>query len=217
MATIPVEKKSGTPLWMWLLPLLLLAALLFYFLSRDNNDTEESAATDPAGQVDTAGSGGASAGNGGTDDALGAAGTGANAPAADGGAGAGGAAITTLADLDRALDGSATGGSLDGRPVRLGDARVTSVVGDSAFYVGTGTDRVLVILANVGEEETGAGSADGVFDVNEGDLVGLTGELKSYTRGMRGMSQLDAADQTEVGTRGYVVVTRPNGLTPLTQ
>ncbi len=236
MATIPVEKKAATPVWMWLLPLLLLGALLLYFLTRDTDDrdtADRDAAADttvvmtgpaadgpgpdaldpdnvdgPDAATATGAAAGAAAGT--------AAGAAANAPAADGGVAADGAAVTSLADLDRLLDDTASArGQLDGRPVTLADARVTSVVGDSAFYVGTGADRVLVVLANVGESERGTDGSDGLFNVDTGDLVGLTGELKSYAAGMRGSGQLAGADRTEAGTRRYVVVTRPNGLRQL--
>ena len=39
------NKKSGIPIWAWLLPLLLLLALLAYFLTRHKDDTAAPAAT----------------------------------------------------------------------------------------------------------------------------------------------------------------------------
>ncbi len=52
MATIPVERKSGTPWWLWLLGLLLLSLLIWFFFLR--NDDEETATTDTTVQTPVA-------------------------------------------------------------------------------------------------------------------------------------------------------------------
>jgi hypothetical protein len=75
MAEIKLERK-GTPIWPWILGLLLLAALLWYFLGRDNDGAVTTAGDTTAAMTDTTGAmaGGAMAG--------GAAGAGAAAGAA---------------------------------------------------------------------------------------------------------------------------------------
>ena len=46
MANIPVEHKSGTPWWLWLLGLLLLLALIFFLINAFSDD-DEVAVVDP--------------------------------------------------------------------------------------------------------------------------------------------------------------------------
>ena len=54
MANIPVERKAGTPWWLWLLGLLLLLALIFFLIEAfdDEPDGDEVVATDPVETVD---------------------------------------------------------------------------------------------------------------------------------------------------------------------
>ena len=54
MANIPVEKKAGTPWWLWLLGLLLLLALIFFLIEAfdDEPDGDEVAVADPVETVD---------------------------------------------------------------------------------------------------------------------------------------------------------------------
>ena len=199
MATIPVEKKSGTPIWMWLLPLLLLGLLLAYFLTRDGDD--EVATTDPAGQVDTAGPDAADPDNvdGPDGTAVGAAGTGAAATGAAGGA------ITSVNDL---YGESLT--SLVGRSVEIEDATVLSVTGDSTFYVGADGRRFLVALSGLGEEASGPGDgSDGRFNIDAGDRISLRGTVTRFDATNSVFGRLSEADRAEGTTRGaYVNVTR---------
>lgn len=51
MANIPVEHKSGTPWWLWLLGLLLLLALIFFLINAFSDD-EEVAVVDPVEETD---------------------------------------------------------------------------------------------------------------------------------------------------------------------
>lgn len=212
MANIPVERKSGLPPWAWiagLLGLLLLGALLLSQCNNEDDATGDTAVVVDDGEVSTAGE---------FDEDL-AAGSGAGTDAAANGAvgsttgAATGAAFTTIDDLNTSLDDTAAGaGSLNGRAVTLTDVPVTSVVGDSTFYVGTGQGRVLVVLNELGESETGAGGTDGRYDVDEGDVVSLRGRLTSYAPTVRGLSTLSAADRAEVERRRYVIVTEQGGL-----
>lgn len=52
MANIPVEHKSGTPWWLWLLGLLLLLALIFFLISAFDDDDDDVAVVDPVETVD---------------------------------------------------------------------------------------------------------------------------------------------------------------------
>ena len=52
MANIPVEHKSGTPWWLWLLGLLLLLALIFFLINAFSDDDEEVAVIDPVEEAD---------------------------------------------------------------------------------------------------------------------------------------------------------------------
>lgn len=115
--------------------------------------------------------------------------------------------ITTLAALNEAMTGTGTG-----RTVRLSDVRVASLAGDSTFYVGTGAERVLVVLEDLGESQSGPGTgADGAFNVDAGDTVSLTGEVMAFRPKMRGTSALPDADRTEAERRRHVVVVNSRG------
>jgi hypothetical protein len=193
MATIPVEKKSGTPWWMWLLPLVLLLALLFFFLRGDNEDdvdrvvVDETTQTAP-GLTDTvAGVGtgdsladGSDVGLVGADTAAGAAGAATGAAGAAGGAAGG--AITNVDDL---YADNLT--SLVGRRVEIEDATVLSVNGDSTFYVGSGGRRFLVALSGLGEAADGPGArgADGRFNIDAGDRISVRGTASARRTGPR--------------------------------
>ena len=53
MANIPVERKSGTPWWLWLLGLLLLLALIFFLINAfDDEDDDVAVVDDPVETVD---------------------------------------------------------------------------------------------------------------------------------------------------------------------
>ena len=94
-----------------------------------------------------------------------------------------------------------------GEAVALDGVRVTGLAGDSTFYVGTGAERTLVVLESLGESQSGPGTgADGVFDVNEGDVVNINGTIRAFARGMRGTTALGDPDMSAAEARRYVVV-----------
>ncbi len=104
-----------------------------------------------------------------------------------------------------AAGGSAGDTRLD-RPVDLDDARVLSVVGDSAFFVGTDDNRrVLVVLESLGESQTGADGTDGTYNINEGDRVSIDGTVARYTEGTRGTWELSDADRERMLRQGLYV------------
>lgn len=97
-----------------------------------------------------------------------------------------------------------------GRRVEVDNATVTSVVGDSTFYVGTGSQKVLVALSNLGESQTGPGDgSDGRFNINVGDKVNLRGTVTRFDAANSVFRSLSAADRASETTRGaFVNVTR---------
>ena len=232
MATIPVEKKSSTPAWIWLLPLLLLALLAYFLLSRDGDETAETDTTtvitddaatatgttgdletdaDAALAVDSTLAGAAGTANAAGAAAGAAAGTagGAVAPAT----GNAGDAITTSDDLY-----GANLTSLVGRRVEIDEATVLSVVGDSTFYVGQGSKRFLVALTGLGESTSGPGDNgdDGRLDINAGDRIRIRGAVTRFDGSGAAFRVLSDADRTAETTRGaYVSVTRRADVTKL--
>ena len=123
---------------------------------------------------------------------------------------------TSLEVLDAAADGEIT--SLDGlggfsaeyagRAVRLDGVEVTALAGDSTFYVGSGADRVLVVLENLGESQTGPGTgADGRYNIDVGDMLSINAEVMAFRPGMRGASAMDATE----GDGRYVLVVNERG------
>lgn len=180
MANIPVERTSSTPWWLWLLGLLLLA-LLIWFLVGLLGDDEEVVEADPIEAIEPAP---------------------AVAPVDPAEPVDDDATITSLTALDEALEAGNAGAA-----VNLTGATVSSLAGDSTFYVGDGTNRALVVLEDLGESEGGPGTgADGAFNVDAGDTVTLRGTVRPFSPGMRGTSSLGDADRAEAEARRYVLV-----------
>ncbi len=152
MADIPVEKKSGTPWWLWLLGLLVLAALIWLLIGLFNDDEDEADVDlgDDTNQVDPA-------------------------PVEDVAAAG---LITSVATITEADDPV----SLAGRQVQLSDMRVSSVLGDSAFYATPeGDDRRFLIALNE-VIPSGPDDVEGRYDVTEGQLVDVDGAIRELTR-----------------------------------
>ena len=156
MANIPVEKTSGGAAWLpWLLGLLALAALIWlgFELFDDEPDADELAgADDNVGVID--------------DVELGDDQAGAPAGTIDTGVDT----LRTVAALDETIAAARDGFvDLDGLVVALEDVEVQSLAGDSTFYIGSGDDRTLVVLATLGESAHGPGDgSDGVYNVDRG-------------------------------------------------
>ncbi len=173
MAKIPVEKKSGTSWWAWILGLLVLLALIWLlaelFTGDDVDDVE------PVGQVEQP-----------VDQQPG-------QPAAATGL------ITSVATLLDAPDREA----LAGREVQLSNLRVTSVVGDSTFYVtpddavtsdGAETTRRFFVALDE-EVPSPPQDVEGRYDVTEGQLISLSGtvrEIMTTDPGTWGITGADA-------------------------
>lgn len=93
------------------------------------------------------------------------------------------AAITDFGTVAR------EGQRLVGRAFSFTNMRVMSVVGDSTFYMSPreelGGARLFFVLENLAEQETGAGGADGVYDVDEGDVYDAEGVIARLTPTLR--------------------------------
>ncbi len=154
MANIPIEKKSGGfPLLPVILGALAVLALLF-FLMRGCDDNNPRTAD---GIVEDSLTANPDAGLGPNDvpDSL-------------------GALFTSVDDIFR---DSTAWTTYNGRAARFNNVRVTSVVGDSTFYVQSNNgQRLFVVLEGLGENEPG-GPPDGQMAVKVGDQLNLEGTL----------------------------------------
>lgn len=193
MANIPVERDTSKPWWLWLLGILLLALLVWlaFELFDDEPDADEIAGTeDNVGVIDDVD----------LSDDL--------AAATD---------ITTEDQLYAVEDTVASEGVTvtrlePGSAVNLQNVPVLSVIGDSAFWIGRDdARRYLVVLAGLGEDETGAGGSDGVFNVDEGDTVSITGAIARFVEGERGLSGLTDDDTQALRERDAYIRVNSNG------
>ena len=225
MANIPVEPtRAATPWWLWLLGLLLLGGLIWLVAELFDNepDADEIAGTDDnVGVIDDFEI------EPGADEVDGDVLTSADAIYADDDGlfetdavmadGAGGAddpgemAEVTSADMVREgetvrMDGVAVTRYAPGRRVDIDNARVLSVVGDSTFWIGNDQGRrMLVVLTDLGESETGAGGSDGAFNIDEGDTVSINGAFARYAENERGLSGLTDADTEALRSRNVFI------------
>lgn len=160
MAKIPVEKESsGTPVWAWILGLLVLVALTWLTVSLLNNDeTAADIEPDVSEQVE------------------------APAPDTDAAAPAAGGTFTSLAAIINADSDEA----LAGREVDLSNAYVTRVVGDSVFYVasseGAGNERLPVALDEVVPHQPEG--VEGRYHIQEGQTIEIAGTLRTLDQPM---------------------------------
>ena len=220
MANIPVEKTGGAGIWPWLIGILALVLVgwLVLELFDEEPDADEIAGTENnVGIIDdvelelptlTAES-----------ELYEDYGTGAYADAevdvdepAVVGVDVDGDGMIEEAGM--AADGTRRGDSRVGRSVDLNGASVLSVVGDSAFFVGSDEQRrVLVVLESLGEAELGAGGSDGRFNVDEGQTLNLSGTVARYVEGARGTWDLPESERERMLQRGlYVRVNSPSDL-----
>lgn len=118
--------------------------------------------------------------------------------AAAGAAAASRAILASTAEVGQTIRASSVAGALRGQQVRIAGARVSEVLSERAFTVGTGADRVMVLVDPTGQ---------GVSGVQVGQTVTLAGALETYAPGM------SASGIPDAGESGYVVVTAPGGVT----
>ena len=109
------------------------------------------------------------------------------------------AVLASVGDVGRSIrESGATVGVLNGRAVQLAGVRVTDVLSDRAFVVGSGADRVTVVM------DPSAGDAP----VRTGETVTISGALETYRPGPS-----ETGAMRDAGQSGYVIATRPGGIT----
>ena len=176
MAKIPVEKRSGTPWWLWLLGLLLLAGLIWLLIGLFNDDADEAdvALNDTTEQV-------------------------VEEPMQGAGAAATGA-ITSAATLF----GASSVQSMVGREVDLSGLSVGSVMGDSTFVVSpqSGSGQMLVALNEV--IPAAPPGAEGRYDVTEGQTIDLAGTVREMSQQEMQDWGLTSGDLGDVNQNAYV-------------
>lgn len=173
MAHIPVEKKSGTPWWVWLLALLLIGGVIWLFAEMfdDEPDEDDFATTEVIDDpVDT------------------------TPPV-----------LTSLSTLLSANNPTA----YFGRRVDVDDIPVTSLAGDSTFWVypdGRDGERIFVVLRGLGESESGPGTgADGVYNVDDSEVIDIEGTVMDLGPNDPSVWGLRGADASMVaGQRFYI-------------
>ncbi len=175
MANIPVERndRGGIPWWAWLLGALLLLALLLALTQC--GDDETTVVDDEAGVID----------DGIDDPAF----TGDDPSFAGDTAGitdpTPAVATGALTSIEQVREARRSRG-LFGREVELSGVRATTVSGDSTFMIDDpdgAEGRMLVVLEDLGEgESTGTGEGDdGVYNVDDGDVVNVFGRVDRFT------------------------------------
>lgn len=221
MSTIPIRRKRLLGLPVWVLPTLIAIVLITGWMALSGDDEPEvdiieagpaNPPTYPEAQADlglppvpppgtsvpgvpapfeTAAAPAASA-----NEATLAAAAAAGAAA---GARAGQAVLASAADVGQTIRSAGpTAGALNGRAVQLAGVRVSEVLSDRAFTVGTGADRVMIIMDPAG----------GDAPVTVGDRVSVVGSLESFAPGASA-----SGTAPDAGQRGYAVATRPGGIT----
>ena len=186
MANIPVERSSsGIPWWVWLLGLLALLAIGLLLFAGDDDEYVDT--VDPVEQPVVV-----------DDDPF------EDDPM-----------IADENDLNLAIDELVAAGAGEGREVMLNGVEVLRVVGDSSFVIDTAGRETLVILAGLGESETGAGGSDGRFNVDEGDMISISGAaLTRYRDNMPGTSEMSDEDRAMAMERqGTLTVREASNIT----
>ncbi len=222
MSTIAVRRKRLLGLPPWVLPLLIAVVLGTAWMALADDDTPdtdviEAGPANPAVITDAAVSSDlglppaappgvplttvpASDASGGTSDdpATQAAITAGASAGAAAGARASRAVLASVGDVGRSIrESSATAGVLNGRAVQISGVRVTDVLSDRAFIVGSGSDRITIIMDPAG----------GDAPVRAGDTVTISGALETFRPGPS-----ETGAMRDAGQSGYVVATRPGGI-----
>lgn len=222
MSTIPVRRKRFLGLPPWVLPALIGVVLLTGWMLLTGDDEPETdvieagpvstsvpdadavsvelpAAPPPGAPLPSASGAPAGASSGtSVDPATQAAIAAGSAAGAAAGARAGQAVLASVADVGRTIRASGSAaGALNGRAVQMRGVRVTEVLSDRAFMVGSGSDRVMVVMDPAG----------GDAPVRVGEQVAVTGSLETYAPGPS-----ESGVGRDAGQSGYVVATRPGGI-----
>lgn len=198
MAKIPVEKKQGTPWFLWLLGLLLAGALVWGLVEVLNDDAEIAEGVEPVPEVVEPIEP--------MTEPEGATGT-----------------ITSLETLLDSNDPS----SMVGQRVNISGVTATAVSGDSTYWIANPDEgiqeRVFVVLHGLGESQPGPGTGtDGKFNIDQSETMqvqgtvqavqpsdpdawGITGnearELREYQVYIRATSLDNVADEEPIAQR----------------
>ena len=176
MAKIPVEQKSSTPWWLWLLGLLLLAGLLWLLIGLFDGDADEAdvAPSDTTAQA-------------------------VEEPMQNAGAAATGT-VTSAA----ALFGASSVQTLVGREADLSGLSVGSVMGDSTFTVSpqSGSGQMLVALNEV--VPASPPGVEGRYDVTEGQTIDLAGTVRAMTQQEMDAWGITSSDLGGVNQNAYI-------------
>lgn len=126
MAEIPVEKKSGSAWWMWLVGLLVLLVIIWFIWQMFDRDSRSVNTTTPAAAIGTA--------------------TSSTPTSATGEAQSG-----NTATGDRVMDAGAYASTSDklslvGREAVLSNVRVVRIVGPKSFTLASGSEEFLVVV-----------------------------------------------------------------------
>jgi hypothetical protein len=181
VANSPVEKAhSGIPWWLWLLGLVLLGLLLWFLIGLFDDDDVDTAVIDDLDAVESVET---------VDPVETAAGP-----------------ITSIAEL-------ADGRNAVGREVDLDDVRVLTLTGDSSFFAGAGPDAAteagaLIVLQGMNESASlppPPTGADGMYNVDEGDVVSVEGVLVAFDETVPDYADLPAADRDRALRSGVYI------------
>ncbi len=218
MSTIPIRRKRFLGLPVWVLPTLIAVVLLTAWMALSADDTPDTDVIEagpanpqtipepqadlglppdppPGAPLPSATPAVVAVPVPASDEATLAAAVAAGAAA---GARAGQAVLASAADVGRMVrDPGLAEGALNGRAVQLSNVRVAEVLSDRAFIVGTGGDRVMIIMDPSG----------GDAPVRAGQRVSITGALERFSPGAS-----ETGIAPDAGQRGYVVATRPGGI-----
>lgn len=185
MAEIPIERKSGTPWWLWLIVAAAVLALLIYMFSGD--EAERDPVVEPVTAAAPVDGQAASAMNN----------------------SATGAAAGAVTDL--ALITGATGlTSMIGREVQLNNVRVQEVVGDRTFWVGPDTNQRALVVLN--EERTPGQATEGRYDVTPGQIINVNGTIRNTSDAAFGSNPIEglpAGQSAVIHADSLNIVQRP--------
>lgn len=176
------EKRKAPPWWLWLVAALAIVALLlllFAWLDDDDDDVDvagpgaTATATATATETETP-----------------------ESPEATESTPSEAGMITDLLSLVNAQDPTSVVGQ---RVEELGPVPVQSVVGDKTFWVGPSQDQQVFVFL---EEEADAGGVEGKVDVNEGDLVRITGTVEQLPPIEQARQQFELSEENSADLTG---------------
>lgn len=177
MANIPIQKKSKVPWWAWLIGLITVGLLIWLLLDVILDDDEDDAEiAQPTATTQAP--------------AVPAVPDPVTSPSAT-------MPLTDVTVLATAIDPTLTG-----RTAQLEGAEVLSVVGDRTFWIGpSAEDKILVVL----DEAVDPAGAEGLVNVNEGQQVSLTADVRKIPPMPEARETFDLNEQEAAELDGEVI------------